>query len=62
VEPFSALFFGMFIFYFVRDVFRDAGYGWIALDWIRGRYQIDMTLRGRDLLLRYHLSEQKFVF
>ena len=58
VEPFSALFFGMSLFYFVRDIIRDAGYGWMALDWIRGKHEMDLKIRCRDMLLRYHLCEQ----
>jgi len=58
VVPFSALFFGMIIFYFIRDLVRDAGYGWVLLDWIRGKREQDLNLRCRDILLRYHLSEQ----
>jgi len=58
VDPFSAVFFGMLIFYFVRDVVRDAGYGWLVLDWIRGKHEIDLRSRCRALLLRYHLCEQ----
>jgi len=58
VDPFSAIFFGMIVFYFVRDIIRDAGYGWMALDWIRGTHEMDLKIRCRDMLLRYHLCEQ----
>jgi len=58
VEPFSALFVGMIVFYFVRDIIRDSGYGWEFLDWIRGKHELNVRIRCRDILLRYHLGEQ----
>jgi len=61
VEPFSKLFFAMVVFHFFRDIIRDAGYGWILLDWLRGTCgttKLDLTTRSRDMLLRYHLCAQ----
>jgi len=58
VEPFSALFVSMIVFGFVRDIIRDSGVGWVVWDYIRGKHEIDMNVRCRDMLLRYHLGEQ----
>jgi len=61
VKPFSALFVGMIVFYFMRDIIRDSGYGWKALDWMRGKRAMDIRFQSRDLLLRYHLGEQNLL-
>jgi len=34
VDPFSTVFVGMIVFYLVRDVIRDPGYGWKLIDCI----------------------------
>jgi len=60
VEPFSTLFVVMILFYFIRDVGRDAGLGWILWDWMRGR-RYDIEEKGKTLLLRYHLAEQNLL-
>jgi len=57
VEPFSALFVAMIVFFFFRDVVRDVGLGWMLWDWLRGN-QYGIEEKGRTLLLRYHLTEQ----
>jgi len=65
VTPFGALFFAMVVFFFIRNIVRDAGLGFVLWDYIRfrggrgkRRAAVNLEKRFRNLQLRFHLLEQ----